>query len=369
MNAYFGKNGITPNVQPKNCSLKDTIQSVCDQVFGKETEKLASDKNRSKFVIGDRDTQQKVENYVLSLQGSLRETEQYCKYRAKISKNGQIVYVRQFNNGTLTIDGYDPLFHDIDGGIQAILGVRSQSLPINSKQVKLEQQIGAVKAVDLGDQWIGTDEAGKGDYFGPLVGAAVFIDTDLASQLEKMGVKDSKELSDSRNRELATRINAICGKRAQVVVVPPVRYNQLYEQFRQEGKNLNTLLAWVHTRALEDILTIYPQNQITVIIDKFADEHYIKSKLLEKSRKTDLNLVQLPKAEENIAVAAASILARAQFLIWLDRISQQFNLSLPKGASDPKITQIARQIVQKYGADKLAEIAKLHFRTTKGILS
>ena len=105
--------------------------------------------------------------------------------------------------------------------------------------------------------WIGTDEAGKGDYFGPIVGAAVMVDQKIADQLSKIGVKDSKELSDNRNKELAVQISSICGKHAQVVMIPPAKYNALYEQFQKEGKNLNTLLAWVHTRALEDILCVF----------------------------------------------------------------------------------------------------------------
>jgi ribonuclease HIII len=368
VNAYFGKGGISVKVQPQNCHLRDLVQSVCDRLFSKSTNGSSGVINRSKYVVSDKDIQKRCEVFVFGLPDSVKGTQQDCSYRAKIFKNSQNVYVRQYKNGTLTIDGPNPLFNEIDTGIRSVLGVTIPSSVIDSNQEKLEQQIEAVKAVNLGEQWIGTDEAGKGDYFGPLVGAAVFIDNNLADQLAKFGVKDSKELSDSRNRELAIRISTICGKRAQVVMVPPSRYNQLYEQFKQEGKNLNTLLAWVHTRALEDILTAFPQNQITVIVDKFADEHYIKIKLLEKSRKTDLNLIQLPKAEANIAVAAASILARAQFLSWLDRMSQQLDMKLPKGASDPKIVQVAKQIVQTYGTNKLAEVAKLHFRTTKDIL-
>jgi ribonuclease HIII len=329
---------------------------------------MANDIERSKYIVNDKLTQQKIEDYLSNQPGSLKETEQNCIYRSKITSNGQTVYVRQFIKGTLTIDGPNPLFAIIDNGIRPVLGVTAASIVMNPSQKKLEQQIKAVQSINLGDYWIGTDEAGKGDYFGPLVAAAVLANNDLAGQLAYIGVKDSKLLSDSSNQELARKINSICGKRAQVVTIPPSRYNELYEQFHNKGKNLNALLAWAHSRALENILSIYPQSQITVIIDKFADEKCIRSNLLQKSRSSDLNLVLLPKAEANIAVAAASILARASFLNWFERTSKSLNICLPKGASGPNIVQIAKQITHRLGAEKLAKIAKLHFKTTKGIL-
>jgi len=366
VNMYFGKNGLSPIVQQKSCLLRDLIHKACDQIFEKSINQTTNDTKRSKYLVSDHVVQDRIQNHILSLPFSAREVEKNCLYRAKISNNGQTVFIRQFNNGKLTIDGREPLFSEINNQIQDLLGYSALSQDPSEK--KLEEQIEAVKAINLGNQWIGTDEAGKGDYFGPLVGAAVLLDSNLADRLSKIGVKDSKQLSDKRNIELASKIINICGKRAQVVLVPPARYNQLYKQFKQEGKNLNTLLAWVHTRALDDLLSIFPQDQITVIIDKFADEEYIKNKLLENARRTNLNLVQLPKAEANLAVAAASILARAQFLNWLEKTSQQYHLSLPKGSSNPKISQIARQIIENYGQEKLAEIAKLHFKTTKDIM-
>lgn len=369
VNMYYGKNGITANVQPKNCSLRDRLQVACDKVVGKANIEITDEVKRDRLTITDPETQKRIEDYLFSLPNSIRESEQNCQYRSKINNNGRPVRVRQFNNGTLTVEGQDPLFTTVISGIHAVLGVSPSPIQENTKSIKLAEQIEAVKSVSLGDQWIGTDEAGKGDYFGPLVGAAVLVDRKIADQLLKIGVKDSKELSDSKNKELAVQINTICGKHAQVVLIPPVRYNALYAQFQTEGKNLNTLLAWVHTRALEDILTAFPQSQVTVIVDKFADEQYIQSKLMENARRTNLNLVQLPKAEANVAVAAASILARAQFLMWLERSSQQLKLFLPKGASDPRIVQVAQQIVKTHGREKLAEYAKLHFRTTKEVFS
>ncbi|MBA2679833.1 MAG: ribonuclease HIII [Ktedonobacteraceae bacterium] len=226
----------------------------------------------------------------------------------------------------------------------------------------------AVEAVELGERWIGTDESGKGDFFGPLVAAAVLVDGRIAALLTELGVRDSKNLSDKQNIDLAAKIYLVCGANAQVVPIPPVRYNTLYDQMTREGKNLNTLLAWAHTRALENLLTAFPQNRITVIIDQFADEHYIQDKLMASARSIELHLVQLPKAEANIAVAAASILARAGFLDALNRLSREYGVTLPKGASDPSIITIGQQIVARGGQPALAKVAKLHFKTTAKIL-
>src|SRR5262249_48770692 len=152
----------------------------------------------------------------------------------------------------------------------------------SSNKNRLDSQIEAVNAVELGDQWIGSDESGKGDYFGPLVSAAVFVDRQMAKQLEALGAKDSKSLTDKQNQGIADEIRKLCGQRAQIVTLPPERYNALYEQFRDEGQNLNMLLAWAHSRALENILIEYPQQQqITVLVDKFGNEQVVKDKLME----------------------------------------------------------------------------------------
>lgn len=373
----FHANSLKPVVLGKDSNLKRIIQETCDTIFGiaPKTETggsklITSERSHESYVIRDLEKQHQIEKYILGLGDSVREEENNCIYRARIERSRQTVFVRQFATGRLTIEGHTALFGEINGAIRGFLGIQ-ENLPSETaeKKDRLQKQVQAVQAIDLGEQWIGTDESGKGDYFGPLVGAAVFVNKQLAEQLEKLGIRDSKKLSDKQNHELAEKIQRICGKRAHIVTVSPERYNALYRQFEAEGKNLNTLLAWVHTRALEDILRTFPQDQITVVVDKFADEHYIQSKLLEQGRQTNLNLVQLPKAEVNIAVAAASILARAQFLRWLERLSKQYQVSLPKGASDPRIIQVGQQIVSQYGQGELSKLGKLHFKTTKKILT
>jgi ribonuclease HIII len=321
-----------------------------------------------KYTVRDKAVQQRLEQQLIHRTDSVRESEQNCIYRVKITRGSQTVFVRQFTNGTLTVSGLAPLLDEIDGEVKSILGVSSAQATQNSEhKTRLDAQIEAVNAVELGDQWIGSDESGKGDYFGPLVSAAVFVDLQIAKQLEVLGVKDSKSLTDKQNQGIANEIRKLCGKRAQIVTLPPERYNALYDQFRNEGQNLNMLLAWAHSRALENILTEFPQQQITVLVDKFGNEQVVKDKLMERGKK--VNLVQLPKAEANVAVAAASILARAQFLQVMEQLSEHYKVQLPKGSSDPRVIEVGKQIAAQYGKDELRKVAKLHFVTTQKIVN
>lgn len=210
---------------------------------------------------------------------------------------------------------------------------------------------------------IGTDESGKGDYFGPLVSAGVFVDLITKPLLEKLGVRDSKKLNDNQIREIAQGIKKVCANQFAVIEVSPETYNNLYNQFKTEGKNLNVLLAWAHAKAIEEVLMkVECEN---VLSDKFADEKFIISKLQEKGKR--VNLRQEHKAEANIAVAAASILARERFLEKLKKLSLDLGIELPKGASNHVIEQ-AKKVVKKSGEEALKKIAKLHFKTTESVI-
>jgi ribonuclease HIII len=370
---YHGQKGlrVVPQGKPGSSLLK-TVQEVSDQVFGARSAPQGElvepmERLRQTYKVRDANSQQRIEKYVFARGDAIREPEKNCTYRAKIVKGNKTVFVRQFISGTLTVDGDEPLYSEVEEGIRAILGV-SDSGNGGGSQNHHQEQVRAVESVELGEMWVGSDEAGKGDYFGPLVSAAVLVDKHLAQVLEALGVKDSKNLSDKRNRELAVQIAESLGKRAQVIMIPPVRYNQLFEEFRREDKNLNTLLAWAHTRALENILIAFPHERLSVLVDKFADEGQILNKLLPEGRRANLNIVQMPKAEANVAVAAASILARARFLHALDALSKQYQIDFPKGASDPRIPEVGRQIVERWGRNELTKVAKLHFKTTEKIL-
>lgn len=205
---------------------------------------------------------------------------------------------------------------------------------------------------------IGIDESGKGDYFGPLVIAAVFVTPVTHGELAIMQVRDSKRIADGRVLEMAPDIRHLCPH--SIVAIGPQRYNELYAKIR----NLNRLLAWGHARALENLL-----EQVDcplAISDQFGDQQLILNALQEKGKQ--IRLVQRVKAEADLAVAAASILARAEFLQRLQRLSHDSRTALPKGAS-PAVELAAKMLVKKYGPERLGTVAKLHFKTTKQILA
>jgi ribonuclease HIII len=204
---------------------------------------------------------------------------------------------------------------------------------------------------------LGIDESGKGDFFGPLVIAGVFVEGDLPRQLLDLGVKDSKQIgSDARALDLADAIRDLVGRaRYEVITILPERYNQLYVQFR----NLNRLLAWGHAKVIENLLIRHPSCP-RALSDKFADERLIQRALQEHGKK--IILQQRTKAESDIAVAAASILARAGFLDRLKALGEKVGVPLPKGAS-AQVKAAAREIVRKSGAEALKSVCKFHFKT------
>lgn len=199
------------------------------------------------------------------------------------------------------------------------------------------------------------DESGKGDFFGPLVIAACYVGPEHLAELE--GVKDSKKLTDPIAMRLADKIKATCPH--AIVAIGPSKYNELYAKFR----NLNSLLAWGHARAIENVLE---QTSATrVISDEFAKGGFaVKRALFEKGK--SLEFISAVRAEQDIAVAAASILARAEFLRRLKRLGDEFGVTLPKGAS--AVIEPGVRFVKTQGAEKLSQVAKMHFKTSAQVL-
>lgn len=205
---------------------------------------------------------------------------------------------------------------------------------------------------------IGTDESGKGDYFGPLVIAGFYGPDDQEAVLRELGVRDSKTLSDKRIGEIAASLQA--GYVHSVVAVGPEKYNELYEKFR----NLNKLLAWGHARVIENLMgQRHRMNPppVRAISDQFASNKDVVAKAL-MSLGREIELVQRHKAEADLAVAAASILARDEFVQRLKRLGKEHGLEFPKGAS-AAVDQAAKSFVEKKGAAQLSQVAKIHFRT------
>jgi ribonuclease HIII len=206
----------------------------------------------------------------------------------------------------------------------------------------------------------GIDESGKGDFFGPLVIAGVYVDPGIARALIDAGVQDSKRItSDGKIRALAHGIKTLPGAVHSVVCIGPERYNAL----QQKMGNVNNLLGWGHARIIENLLELRPDCP-RALSDQFANPRIIQRSLLEKGR--GIRLDQRTKAESDPAVAAASILARERFIDWLEASGRRQGCILPRGAS-AQVKAAARSLVERHGAAILRQLAKTHFRTAREI--
>jgi len=315
----------------------------------------------------------KMEESKTALQSSYTEVKnRLTTLGFQISAYKDIDYGIQFTISKIGIRGIVRIYFSKKKGIKYDLSqIKDANLQnqifsiINSNiEVRTFKQNDSSLSTEIFTPLIGTDESGKGDYFGPLVAAGVYVNEKNKSILENLGVRDSKKISDLKILELAEAIRKICNNKYSVIEISPEKYNKLYETFKRENKNLNTLLAWAHAKAIEEILNKVDCDN--ALSDKFADEKFIISKLQEKGKK--ITLRQEHKAESNIAVAAASILARARFLEKLKKLSQEFKIDLSKGASDLVIEQ-AKKIIELKGKEILKKIAKLHFKTTDSIIN
>jgi ribonuclease HIII len=207
----------------------------------------------------------------------------------------------------------------------------------------------------------GIDESGKGDFFGPLVIAGAYVERDIAHRLLQGGIQDSKRIgSDARIRSLADLIRQTPGMVCDVVMIAPERYNQLYTKFG----NLNRLLAWGHARVIENLLELKPDCP-RALSDQFANPSLIKKALLTKGR--EIQLDQRTKAESDLAVAAASILAREKFIDWMQSAGRKWGKVLPRGASGA-VKDTAGDLVKAHGPELLPQVAKMHFKTAGEVL-
>ena len=199
---------------------------------------------------------------------------------------------------------------------------------------------------------IGVDESGKGDFFGPLVIAGVLVDEDTAEKFAQLGIKDSKKITDKKILTLEPIIKANAPH--SVVAISNGRYNEMYSSI----KNLNKLLAWGHARVIENILE---KNECSYAIsDKFGNDHFIQDALMKKGR--EIRLDQMVRGESDIAVAAASVLARAAFVHKVEQMQKDYQIMFPKGCAS-QVKDCAGEFIKQYGKERLKEVCKTHFKT------
>lgn len=202
----------------------------------------------------------------------------------------------------------------------------------------------------------GLDESGKGDYFGPLVASAVALEGKAISELDALGLKDSKRHTPGRIKELALKIQKFPHS---TVLISPWRYNQLYEKFN----NLNLILGWAHSQALANLIKEYGSQIEIAILDKFSRRGEFSKAIARKGIK--IEIMEEAGGEKYIPVAAASVLARWRFVSWIKRESKKLGIELPLGSSSPSVIETACKILEKGGMELLSKYAKLHFRITE----
>ena len=262
----------------------------------------------------------------------------YCFYKAKKEKTT----IAAYTSGKLVVQGKGTADF-----VEFILEPYITGVEVPEEEVREPFQPHA-----------GIDESGKGDFFGPLVVSCVYVENEnTAQELAALGVRDSKQIrSDKKIAEIARKIMGIVAGKFAVVVIGPEAYNRAYAKIG----SLNRLLAWGHARALENLLEKAPECP-AALADKFGEEYLIRNALLEKGRK--IRLDQRTKAESDIAVAAASILARNEFVRRLEALAALAGEeALPKGAGIP-VDHVAARIAGSGGAELLEKLSKRHFTT------
>lgn len=232
-----------------------------------------------------------------------------------------------------------------------------------------------MKTIHNWKAWIGTDEAGKGDYFGPLVVAAVYVDRDCREIFSDLGITDGKTLSNRRIRDLAELMRHQYERHIVVVERMPTEYNSLYTNLRRRGQNLNHLLASLHAEAIHTLATRIGAKH--ALVDRFSKDDLITQQLHQRVNgelrlqhvtaraPLGMEIKQIPKAERDIAVAAASIIARDAFLSGMETLSEKYEIQLPRGAY--QVVEAGREFISLHGSDALGDVAKLHFSLTDAV--
>ncbi len=261
--------------------------------------------------------------------------------------SGRGAVVSLYNTGKVVLGGRDVAEHRL---------IREEVLRLGGGDVVPK----ALPPLEVQGPRIGTDEVGKGDYFGPLVIAGCVVQPGMERWLREVGVKDSKLVDDPQVPILAEKIRRLLGEGFwDLVAISPERYNQLHE----EMGNANRILGWGHARVIENLLEANPDIPMAVT-DQFGDKKYVEGALMQRGR--NVRLIQAYGGERDVAVAAASLLAREEFLRGLRALGREWGISFPRGAT--QVIGVAKRFLREHGEANLGKVAKLHFRTTVAVL-
>ena len=267
-----------------------------------------------------------------------------------LTRNGETAKLNVYHTGKVSTGGRA-------SGLRDLLEGWRTSPQTRAPGVRAPARLAGSRPVLDGTPRLGIDEAGKGDYFGPLVVAGVRItDGTKAKELQAIGVRDSKEIRASSIQSISDRILETVGpENVRVVSLPPGEY----EARRDAAGNINRLLGEIDAQIISELA-----NEVeVVVVDEFATSARTH---MEPFVPEGVRLEVRPRAEDDAAVAAASIVARARQLQEIEDLSERVGFRLPLGATH--VVGAGRRVVEELGKDALAEVAKTHFATTRRVL-
>ncbi len=244
-------------------------------------------------------------------------------------------------------------------GVKTILqGNKGSLLYKEISPLIFEQELfGLSPEMDEPKEYIGSDESGKGDVFGPLITTAFYVDEKTKLRLAHLGVRDSKDLSETQITEVAKKIRIEFPSNFETIALYPEKYNELYAKI----KNLNALLTWTHSKAISSLLD---KNKCkNIIVDKFSSRPL---NIASKNYDSKVDVLQITKGERFIGVAAASIIARDTFNKWFLRMKNN-NFDFPKGASK-NVEETIKFFIKKYSFEEAKKVSKIHFKTVQKFL-
>ncbi len=287
---------------------------------------------------------------------------EYYKDKRKDKTPPYAVFQAMEEDTTVTLyESGKLMFQGTSADIDANLWIDLEK-KLNNRVINYDGSETKKKEVDfMNYSTIGSDEVGTGDYFGPIVVTASFVSTEQFEYLEKLGVRDSKKITDEKIKELAPQLIE------KIPHVTTIMDNITYNNAQEKNANMNKIKAYLHNKAIYTLMSKEKYNYAKIVIDEFCSkENYYK--YLDGIDNVVKHITFLTKAEDQVfSVAVSSIISRYIFLREMDKLSDSIHIPLPKGAGE-EVDKIGKEIVTKYGKDKLKEIAKLNFKNTNKIL-
>ncbi len=282
---------------------------------------------------------------------------EYYKDKVRDKKIPYVVFQAQEEDTVITMyESGKVMFQGVSADVDAAMWGTALE---NTKEKQAERKKENAKYYNCSA--VGSDEVGTGDYFGPIVVTATFVSKEDIPFLEKLGVGDSKKIDDSKILKIAPEIAKKIKYKS--VILSNREYNENYTK----DINMNKIKAILHNRVLYQLVNEVRPKYDYIIVDEFAREaryyDYIKDqKVIQR------NITFMTKAEDkNMAVACGSIISRYIFLKEFDKLCDSIHIPLPKGAGKD-VDSIGEEVVEKYGEEKLKDIAKLNFKNTERIL-